>query len=62
MLAAVITGTLGIAKESASKKILIQLENGRKLEVPVDISTDELDRLIERLKEPDEKPVKILLP
>jgi hypothetical protein len=62
VLAPLLTGLLRLARESPTKTIQIELENGRKLKVPVDLPPEELERLIERLQQPAEKPIKILLP
>ena len=58
---ALLTGLLQLAKVSSSKKIIIQSKSGTRLEVPFDISDEQLDRLIKKVKEMDSE-INILIP
>ena len=59
---ALLTGLLQIAQQSKSKKIILQTQAGSRLEVPADISPEELDVLIEKLKKLDTPILKIAIP
>ena len=61
-LGALITGLLQIARQSTNKKIVMQSQSGQRLEVPADISPEELDALLEKLKELETQKVKVVVP
>jgi hypothetical protein len=60
-LGAVIAGLFRIAREEKSKKIIIQGRSGERLEVPADTPPDEIDHLIDRIKQLDSQVLKISL-
>lgn len=51
-LGAIITGILKVAAQQENRKIILESKNSR-LEVPADISCEELDHLITKVKEMD---------
>ena len=51
-LGAIITGLLKVAAQQGNRKIILESKNS-KLEVPADISREELDHLVTKLKEMD---------
>ena len=60
-LGALITALLQVARQRASQKIVLVWSNGQSLEVPADMSSEELDNLIEKLKRSDDNIEKIFL-
>jgi predicted ribonuclease YlaK len=61
-LGALIAGLMEIAKQKSSRLIIIQSKGGTRLEVPVGVSEEELEALIENVKELELEDTKILLP
>lgn len=61
-LGAIITGLLQIAKQMSSRLITIQSKDGSKLVVPVGISKEELEMLIENVKKLDSDDIMISAP
>ena len=60
-LGAVVGGLLRIAQERTSRKIVIQGSKGQKIEIPADMPSCEIDRILERLKDLDGQPLKVSL-
>jgi hypothetical protein len=60
-LGALITGVVEVAKQTSAKTIVIQSKNGSKLEFPAHMPSEEIDKLIEKVKKLDEDVYKILL-
>lgn len=48
-LGALITGLLQIAKQSSANKIIIQSEDGARIEFPADMTSEEIDMLIKKM-------------
>lgn len=61
-IGSLISGLLQLAKQSATNKIVLQTKDGTRLEVPVNVSAEELDRLIVKLCDIEKERVRILMP
>ena len=48
-LGALITGLMQLRNQMAARKIVLEAQDGQKLEVPADTPMDKLDQLLERL-------------
>lgn len=58
-LGALVTGLMGIAKERKAKIIVIQDKEGRRLEVPVDYSKEEIQALLEVMRQMESAKIEI---
>lgn len=56
-LGAFITGLLTIVKQREAKKIVIRGKSGETLEVPVEVSLEKIDQLLERLRKMDQPQI-----
>jgi len=56
-LGALISGLLQAIQHTNTKKIILQTEKGSRIEVPVKTSSEEIDKLIEKLKKLDNSKV-----
>jgi len=52
-LGALISGLLAVARQSKTKKVIIQGRQGSRLEIPVDTPPDKVDYWIDKLREID---------
>ncbi len=58
-LGALISGVLAVARQSTTKKVVIQGKNGAKLEIPANTSPHKVDYWIAKLKEIDVQSIEI---
>lgn len=53
-LAALITGLFNLRGQIAARKIVLETSDGTKLEVPANTPVDQIDHLLDKLKQPDD--------
>ena len=59
VLSTLITALLALAKQSQSRKIVVQTENGQRIEIPEDMPLERLDQIILKLKEIEIKKIQV---
>ena len=61
-IGSLISGLLQLARQSAAKKIVLQTRDATRLEVPVNVSPEELDKVIAKVYDIEKERIKILMP
>ena len=61
-IGSLISGLLQLAKQSGAKKIIVQTRDGTRLEVPVGVSTEELDKVVAKACDIEKERIRILMP
>jgi hypothetical protein len=61
-LAAFTNALVSIAKKTQSRKIVLQSQNGSRLEIPADLKSEEIDMLIDKIQIMDKQKVRIEKP